>query len=210
MIIDKLFDTLYEEASRFITKWRGVSFVVAWIIVSGVFLNFFEIVFWRKSAAGAGGGFIEALFDIPLYQLGYIAFTAFYIGPLIANRTAIFIVRRELKRAEKLMSSLNAEVDSMCNADAVKVLPVARKFAIEAEEQLEFKKALNEAYTFFLLVLMFFVAMGSLNVGFLLFFGIPWFVMIYFLAQEMLALYLKKIYYFKRLSNKFASNIGAS
>lgn len=208
MIIEKLFDTLYEEASRFITKWRGASFVIAWITVSGVFVNFSEVLFWRKSASEAGAGLLEGLFDMPLYQLVYIAFSAFYIGPLIANKTAIFAVQRELKRAQGLISSLDASVDNMLNSAAISALPTARKFAIEAEGQLEFKKALNETYAFSLLVLMLFVVVGRVSVGYVFLFGIPWFFIVYFLAQEMLALYLKKIYYFKKMSDRVASNIS--
>ncbi|WP_085747820.1 hypothetical protein [Pseudomonas sp. R45(2017)] len=210
MIIEKLFDSVYEQASRYFTKWRGGSFALAWAVVSGAVLKFFELDFWSGGAGDAGAGFIASLSGLPFYQFFFFVLLAFYIAPLIANKTALFVVGREIKRTERLMVKIDAKVDGVSERELVSCLDLARKNAVEAEGGLQFKKAINEVYTFFLLVLLMLVVVGDINLGFLLFFGLPWFFFVYFLVQEMLLLYFDKIYLFKKLSARMAANLHRS
>lgn len=210
MIIEKLFDSIYEQASRYFTKWRGGSFALAWAVVSGAFLKFLDLDFWSGGAGDAGSGFIASLSGLPFYQFFIFVLLAFYIGPLIANKTALFVVGREMKRTERLMVKIDAEVNNVSEIELVSCLDLARKNAVEAEGRLQFKKAINEAYTFFLLVLFMLVLAGDINLGCLLFFGLPWFFFVYFLVQEMLSLYFYKIYLFKKLSARMAVNLRKS
>lgn len=207
MIIEKLFDSIYEEASRYFTKWRGCSFAFAWVIVSGAFLKFFDKGFWSGGSGDAGAEFISALSGIPFYQFFFFAFTAFYIAPLIANRVAVFFVKIEIRRAEKLMCAIDVAVDKVPLVDLVARLERARKDAIEAEDELQFKKALNEVYVFSLLTLGMLVLVGEINSGFLPFFGLPWCFIVFFLVQEMLLVYYNKIYLFKKLSVRAAEDL---
>jgi len=210
MIIEKLFDTIYEEASRYFTKWRGCSFAFSWIIVSGAFLKFFDAGFWSGGSGDAGAGFISALSGLPFYQFFFMVFSAFYISPLIANKTALFIVGLEIKRADKLMDSIDIAVGKIPVSDLAVCLDGARKDAVTAEGKIQFKKAINEVYTFALLILGMLVLAGNINLGFLLFFGLPWFFIMYFLVQEMLVVYYSKIYLFKKLSARASTNLQGS
>lgn len=202
MIVDKIFDTVYEEASRFITKWRGVSFFVAWVLVSGAFLKFADLDFWKEGAGEVGSSFISSLFELPFYKLLYLVFVAFYVSPVVANKFSLFIIKLEISRAQGLIDSVEVTVASVPDAKLFESLDVARREAVKAEGVLQVKKAINEAYSFSMLVLIFVCVCGDVNVGWPVFFSIQWPFLVFFLMQQMLALYISKILYFKSLSHR--------
>ncbi|MNJ26744.1 hypothetical protein D3C77_212340 [compost metagenome] len=202
MIVEKIFDTVYEEASRFITKWRGVSFFVAWVLVSGAFVKFADLGFWVEGAGQVGSSFISSLLELSFYKLLYLILSAFYISPVISNSVALFIIKVELGRAQVLIDSVESVVINVQESKLFEALDAARKGAIKAEEELQVKKAINEAYAFSLLVLAFVCLFGDVNIGWLVFFSIPWPFLVFLLSQEMLVLYISKILLFKKLSRR--------
>lgn len=210
MIVDKVFDTVYEEASRFITRWRGSAFIVAWLLLSGTLFKFSELSLWRQGAGSAGAEFLDSLLGLSLYKLMYLLFSAFYIAPMVANKFAMIVVRREVSRAESLILSVDKAVTLIADEDLPSRLEFAKADAILGEQQMEFKKALNESYVFSLLVLALLCSSSGMSFSWLLFYMIPWPFLSYLLVQEFLILYLSRIYMFKRISDRISRSILVS
>lgn len=103
------------------------------------------------------------------------------------------------------MCAIDIAVDKVPLVDLVARLERARKDAIEAEDELQFKKALNEVYVFSLLTLGMLVLVGKLILVFFLFWSAVVFHCV-FLVQEMLLVYYNKIYLFKKLSVRAAED----
>lgn len=210
MIVDKVFDTVYEEASRFITKWRGAAFLLSWLLLSGTLFKFAELSLWGQGAGSVGSGFVDSLLGLAFYKLVYLIVSAFYVSPVIASKFSMVVIRREVVRAEPLISSIEASVEKIAEADLPARLESAKADALIGEKQMEFKKALNESYIFALLVLAILSCVGGGSSAWLLFFLIPWPFLSYLLVQEYLTLYLTRIYMFKRVSDKFSRSILGS
>lgn len=210
MIVDKVFDTVYEEASRFITKWRGAAFMLSWLLLSGTLFKFFELSLWGQGAGSVGSGFVDSLLGLAFYKLVYLIVSAFYVSPLITSKFAMMVVRREVVRAEPLINSIEVVVSQIAERDLPARLEAAKTEAIIAEKQMELKKALNESYVFALLVLALLSCTGVVSLAWFLFFLIPWPFISYLLVQEFLALYLSRIYMFKRVSDKLSRSMLGS
>lgn len=210
MIVDKVFDTVYEEASRYITKWRGAAFLTSWLLLSGTLFNFSELSLWEEGAGSVGSDFVESLLSLPFYKLVYLIVSAFYVSPMVSSKFAMVVVRREVVRAEPLISSIDSVVAKIADNELPARLEIAKADAVIGEKQMEFKKALNESYVFSLLVLLLLSYVGAVSWGWFLFFSIPWPFLSYFLLQEFLTLYLIRIYMFKRISDKLSKSMLGS
>jgi hypothetical protein len=202
MIIEKLFDAFYEEASRFITKWRISIFFASWVIASEAIKVLLKFEFWTGSLADGGTAVLNSLTSIPLYKLFFLAITAFYLGPVIANKSAFFLLKWQMTYADNLFVAVDKAVSQTDLNNSAMQLTAARDQAVHAEKQIERRKAVNESYITIVLLggALLFEAPYAPQILIVSFF--VWVVLAYRLVQKMLILYVSKIYYFKLLSAK--------
>lgn len=210
MILEKLFDAFYEEASRYITKWRIAIFLSSWLIVAETIEIMLKSGFWTSSLADSGTALVSSLTGIPLYKLMFLALTAFYLGPMIANKSAFLLLKWQMTYADNLFIAVDSAVAQTPLDGAGAQLAVARDAAVQAEKKIGHKKALNECYvTILLLSGAFFFGM-SYAPQILVASVFVWIWLAYGLVQKMLILYVSKIYHFKLLSAKASAEMLAS
>ncbi|OUM06555.1 hypothetical protein BW686_15805 [Pseudomonas syringae] len=210
MIIEKVFDAFYEEASRFITKWRISVFFASWAFVSKTIEVILKFDFWTGSLADGGAALLSSLTSIAFYKLVLLAITAFYIGPLLANKAAYLLLKWRMRHADKLFEAVDSAIASIRIEILATQLAKARDEAVLAEKQIERRKAINEFYITLILIYgsIFFSAMYSVEIiGISL---VAWIVLVYILVQKMLIIYVSKIHYFKLLAAKASSEMISS
>lgn len=201
MIVDKLFDSVYDVASRYVTHWRIGCFVLAMLIESN---DFYELIlgpFWLKSAADFGGALIGVITKAPLWAFVFTLLMAFYVAPLFAKLSVHKILVGELQkvRVSTFMATIDEAVLKVPLAAISEELELALGKAQAAERKILRYKSLLEVLAFWIACWVMMFACDKASI-YALPVALLWPLFCWKIVLLVVEEYLCKIYYYKRLA----------
>lgn len=197
MITEKIAEFVYEKASRFFSKGRIVCFLISCLLISDQLLSILSVEFWKGSVSEASTSLASAILDIPLYLAVTLTATAFGIAPYLSKHYSLFIMSFEVKRAQNAMDRIDSDIAGLSTETIRLSLVNFQKNAVSAQHRLDELKQLNESLIFFNLVAIGFSIFSDVQFYFYCILIVTPFAL-YFSAQEILSIYLKKIYFYKK------------
>jgi hypothetical protein len=211
MIFDKFFDSVYDVASRYVTHWRILCFVVAMLLGADNFYKLLISEFWTESAADFAEALLTTMTKAPLWMFIATLIMAFYAAPLTSKIIALNILKLELKhnRVSALIETIDTAVHSVPLEAASEELRLARTKAEFAEKKILRYKSFLEIFTFWVLYGLLLFVLGKAS-----FLVIPislsWPLLCWRVVPYLLNDYIRWIYYYKQLSARIGSGIAAS
>lgn len=208
MIVDKLFDSVYDVASRYVTHWRISCFVLAMLIESNEFYELVLAPFWLKSAADFGADLVGVITKAPLWVFVFTMLTAFYVSPLLAKLTVHKILKAELQkeRVASFIVTLDKAVSEVPLETVSEELELARDKAESAERKILRYKSFLEVLAFWISYWLMMFAWGKASA-----YALPvvllWPIFCWRMVLRILTEYLGKIYYYKQLAVRVGSGI---
>nr|WP_064496023.1 hypothetical protein [Pseudomonas chengduensis] len=194
MILDKLSDFFYEQASLFLTRWRAGCFLVICLLFSDVFFKVLEKQFWVGSLSDAARIF-SAVLDLPVVGVVSAFLLCFVIAPAISKALSLWMISIEFKRAAEAMDNISKKVAHVERGEVFRY----RDKAVSGEEYIFRLKGINESLvTFFVLgcLVQFYGEVSVYCVSLLV--VSPF--LFYFMVQNIFSVYLKTVFFYKKLS----------
>lgn len=208
MLLDKLFDSVYDTASRFVTRGRIFCFLFGMFFCSDSFYGLVFDSFWMKHSGDVGEALIKAVTDAPLWLFLLILFSAFYLAPWVVRSVSLMFVRVELNNKEvlDLIEKVEIAIGQVPLEIASDELGLAKSKALVVEERIMAWKALLEIFFFFFLYGALVFLTGRANFLFFVFVAIGLFFS-YRLLRDILNGYIQFIYYYKKLAVRIGSSM---
>lgn len=208
MIVDKLFDSVYDVASRYVTHWRIGCFVLAMLIESNEFYELILGPFWLKSAADFGGDLIGVITKAPLWLFVFTILMAFYVAPLFAKLSVHKFLADELQkeRVSSFMATIDEAVFKVPLAAVSEELALAFDKAESAERRILRYKSFLEVLAFWISFWLMMFAWGKASI-YALPVALLWPIFCWRVVLHIVSEYLGKIYYYKQLAVRVGSGI---
>jgi len=199
MILDKFSEFIFEQASRFLTKWRIFCFFAICTLQTEILFEIISERFWLGSVS-QGASTLASIFDLPVYLFSGIFILCFLLSPLISKTLSMRILAFEYKRAEQAIQIIEQQVNHI----SVDSLPRYRDNATSGERHIQKMRGLNEC----LICLSIFGGINGLLQEVTIFY---YFLMIttpflfFFSVRNIFATYLRTIFFYKKLSEHFSA-----
>lgn len=204
MIIDKLGDYIYERASLLLTKWRVGCFLITCLILSEAIFDTLSLSFWQGGVSDAAKS-LSKITDLPLYLFCIITAMAFAGSPIINKHISLIIINRELSHIQSVITEIETKATKV-EADSIHRY---RDRAINGEKRIQQIRGLCET-------LIYLSALGLITQWHS---DIKWFYypilfivpfLLFFSTQELLAIYLRDIYFYKKLAEFYSKHKEAT
>lgn len=200
MITEKIIEEAFSGVNKYLTRSRAICLISLLLLSSSALPLLTENAFWTSSISSATSNIAKSIIEISTIKIAIITALTFYIAPYLASQFTKFILRKEISRANSLIEAANNIATLSDNNDKEEILRDSFQAARLAQIKISSKNNLHESLILFILAAIFIAPFTNLSISIFISFSTLGLAAYFFSAQELLTIYISKIYTYKQMA----------